>query len=140
MFGRGRAGDLGAVSRLAQRDQREANVRLWELLRNGDGAGLADRLRSKGLDGRGVIENARAATSGTDELALWLRFSYPPPCATCGVYPLANRTASRLDAALALQQSDVVEEERAVGRRLHDLLMRRDIAVPLAILSELSPP
>ena len=140
LFAAGRAGDPASISKLARRDAREANARLWDLLRAGDGNALAERLRSKTLDGRGVIENARGITSGKDELVKWLRWSYPAACATCGIYPLANRTASRLDAAVALQQPEVESEERGVAERLHALLHRRDIAIPLAVLSELSPP
>lgn len=99
LFSRGRSDDPAGISGLAQRDQREANLRLWDLLRSGDGAALADRMRSKGLDGRGVIENARGVAGGRDELTAWLRWSYPAACSTCGLYPLANRTASRIDAA-----------------------------------------
>ena len=74
------------------------------------------------------------------DLARWARYSYPTACTTCGVYPLANQISSRRDAATVAGAEDVIHETTASARRLRTLLLRRDIAIPLAVVSELSPP
>jgi hypothetical protein len=133
-------GERRGIEILANGDTRDVNRKLWDLLLAGDGSGLASRLRARGLDGRGVIEASGALARKSDELGKWLRGSYPTPCATCGVYPLVNHTASRRDAAVALGDAQLTTETRDIALRLRALLLRRDIAVPLAVLSEMSPP
>jgi hypothetical protein len=107
----------------------------------GNGAGLAAQLRARGLDGRGVVEHvALHIPQGRDELKSWVRWSYPPPCTTCGLYPLHNYVASRRAAARAVGDDELAKDLGDVMSRLRPLLERRHIAVPLALLSELSPP
>ncbi len=135
------AHDPRAIEKLARGDGREVNTRLWQLAGAGDGAGLAARLESQGLDGRGVVEVVGAhLPRGREELRRWVRNAYPAPCATCGLYPLLNHVASRLDAAIALGDDETVKEMRATALRLQAVMARRDIAIPLHLLSELSPP
>ncbi len=133
-------GERRGIEMLANGDTRDVNRKLWDLLLAEDAGGLASRLRARGLDGRGVIEAAGAIASKSDELGKWLRWSYPPACTTCGAYPLMNHTASRRDAAIALGDAEVTAETRDIALRLRGLLLRRDIAIPLAVLSEMSPP
>jgi hypothetical protein len=128
------------IETLANGDSRDVNRKLWDLLLAGDAGGLASRLRSRGLDGRGVIEASGGLAQKSDELGQWLRWSYPAACTTCGVYPLMNHTASRRDAAIALGDAETTNESRDIALRLRALLLRRDIAIPLAVLSEMSPP
>jgi len=133
-------GDAAAIDRLAQRDGRDVNRKLWDLVVAHDGEGLVARLEARGLDGRGVVENAGRADGMQEPLRRWVRWSYPPPCTTCGLYPLANHVASRRDAAAAAGADDVVATTRATALRLRAVFLRRDVALPLAAISELSPP
>jgi hypothetical protein len=132
--------DWSAFLWLSHRDTRDINQRLWALALDNDGAGLTRKLEDRGLDGRGVVDflGARPAMSG--ELSRWVRHGYPTACTTCGLYPLANQIASRRDAAIAAGAADVVAETSAAAKRLRTLLLRRDVAIPLAAISELSPP
>ncbi|MDB4998094.1 MAG: hypothetical protein JWM74_5526 [Myxococcaceae bacterium] len=133
-------GERRGIEILANGDTRDVNRKLWDLLLAEDADGLAARLRARGLDGRGVIEAAGGLAPKSNELGKWLRWSYPPACTTCGAYPLMNHTASRRDAAIALGDTEVTNESRDIALRLRALLLRRDIAIPLAVLSEMSPP
>ncbi len=132
--------DPTALEALARRDSRELNRKLWDLALGDDGAGLATRLEERGLDGRGVVDFLAARPALAPELGRWVRYGYPMACTTCGIYPLANQIASRRDAARAVGAKDVTGETTAAARRLRALLLRRDIAIPLAVISELSPP
>lgn len=135
------AHDGTTIEELGASDTRESNRKLWELAALGDGAGLAARMRAHGLDGRGVVDRvAFHIPGGKDELKNWVRWSYPPPCSTCGLYPLANVVASRHDAAVAIGDEEVARDTREIAVRLRALFLRRDTAVVLAELSALSPP
>ncbi len=130
-----------AIDRLARGDVRESNRRLWHLASAGDGASLATRMKAQGLDGRGIIDVVGAhIPEGREQLQNWVRWSYPPPCTTCGLFPLLNYAASRRDAAVAVGDAQTAGTMREFGGRIHVLLGRRDIAVPLQLLSELYPP
>jgi len=133
-------GDGPAIDQLAQRDGRDVNRKLWDLVQAHDGTGLVARLEARGLDGRGVVENIGRAAGMEDALRGWVRWSYPAPCTTCGLYPLANHVASRRDAAVAAGAADVAEAMHGVAVRLRALMLRRDVALPLAAISDLSPP
>jgi hypothetical protein len=133
-------GDGAALGRLAQRDSRDANRKLWDLVLAQDGPGLVGRLEDKGEDGRGVVDFLGGQPAIREDLARWVRFGYPAACTTCGLYPLANQVVSRRDAAVAAHAADVEAETGAVARRIRALLARRDIAMVLAVVSELSPP
>ncbi len=135
------AHDGTTIEELGASDTRESNRKLWELAALGDGAGLAARMRAHGLDGRGVVDRvAFHLPGGKDELKNWVRWSYPPPCSTCGLYPLANTVASRHDAAVAIGDEELARDTREIALRLRALFLRRDTAVVLAELSTLSPP
>ena len=125
---------------LAKRDNRDVNRKLWDFALDQDGPGLVGRLEDRGLDGRGVIDFLGQRKELAPSLARWVRYGYPAACTTCGVYPLANQILSRRDAALVAGASDVVDETTAAAGRLRTLLLRRDIAIPLAAISDLSPP
>jgi len=130
-----------ALDLLASGDGRESNRKLWLAAQSGDGKNLASRLREQGGDGRGVVEVAgHALPEGKADLAHWVRYEYPPPCSTCGLFPLMNHLGSRYDAARAAADSRTADELVAVRKRLDPALARRDIAIVLQILGELSPP
>jgi hypothetical protein len=133
-------GDAASLARLAQRDQRDANRRLWDLVLAQDGAELVLRLEDKGVDGRGVVDFLAAQTPLHGELARWVRWNYAVACTTCGIYPLANQVASRRDAAAAAHATDVEAATAEIARRLRVFLLNRETAVVLAVVSDLSPP
>lgn len=132
--------DPADLERLARRDTRDINQRLWALALEGDGPGLTRKLDERGLDGRGVVDYLRTRPQLSSDLSRWVRHGYPTTCVTCGLYPLANHIASRRDAAGAAGATDVVTETTLAAKRIRTLLLRRDIAIPLAVISELSPP
>ena len=129
-----------ALERLARRDTRDINQRLWALALADDGPELTHKLEERGLDGRGVVDYLAARPVLKGELSRWVRHGYPASCPTCGLYPLANHVASRRDAAVAAGAVDVITETTLTANRIRTLLLRRDIAVPLAAISELAPP
>jgi len=133
--------DPRAQENLARGDGRESNRKLWLAAQTGDGKALVARLREQNGDGRGIVETVGAhLPEGRAELAHWVRYEYPPPCTTCGLYPLLNHLGSRYDAAMAASDEATVNELVALRTRLDPILARRDIAVVLHFLSELSPP
>jgi hypothetical protein len=132
--------DPVALERLARRDTRDINQRLWALALSDDGPELTHKLEERGLDGRGVVDYLGARPALAGELSRWVRHGYPAACPTCGLYPLANHVASRRDAAVAAGATDVIAETTLAAGRIRALLLRRDIAVPLAVISELAPP
>ncbi len=133
--------DPRAQENLARGDGRESNRKLWLAAQTGDGKALVARLREQNGDGRGIVETVGAhLPEGRAELAHWVRYEYPPPCTTCGLYPLLNHLGSRYDAAVAASDEATVTDLVALRTRLDPVLARRDIAVVLHFLSELSPP
>lgn len=133
--------DPRAQENLARGDGRESNRKLWLAAETGDGQALAARLREQKGDGRGIVDIVGAhLPEGRPALAHWVRFEYPAPCTTCGLYPLLNHLASRHDAAAAVSDEATVNELAALRTRLDPVLARRDIALVLHFLSELSPP
>ncbi|MBK8218627.1 MAG: hypothetical protein IPK71_33265 [Myxococcales bacterium] len=126
---------------LAERDDRELNAKLWNAAYTGDGTVLVDALRAGEGDGRGVVDVvAWHIPSGRAALASWVRYEYPAPCSTCGLYPLMNSLGSRLDAAHATGDEATVRELDAVRVRLDPYLARRQDALLVHFLSLLSPP
>jgi hypothetical protein len=136
--GDAKRGDPAALARLADRDGREANHKPWLLALSNDDDALIARLEDRGLDGRGIVDFLGA--SDRPELRRWVRYDYTTACVTCGLYPLANQIVSRRDAAIAAHADDVAIEMGAAARRLRDILYRRDVAIVLSVISELSPP
>jgi hypothetical protein len=136
--GKAKHGDVTALAKLADRDARDANQRLWQLALSNDDDALVVRLRDRNMDGRGVVDYLGA--NQRPELARWVRFDYPTACVTCGLYPLANQIVSRRDAAIAAHADDVATEMGAAARRIRDVLHDRNNAIVLAVISELSPP
>jgi tetratricopeptide (TPR) repeat protein len=134
------AHDESALTWLSQRDTRDINQRLWTLALGDDYAGLTRKLEERGLDGRGVVDYVGGRPALSAELSRWIRHGYPAACTSCGLYPLANVIASRRDAAASAGATDVVAETTAATKRIRELLLRRDVAIPLAVISELSPP
>jgi hypothetical protein len=135
------AHDPRAQENLARGDGRESNRKLWLAAQTGDGQALVARLREQNGDGRGIVETVGAnLPEGRAELAHWVRYEYPPPCTTCGLYPLLNHLGSRYDAAVAASDEATVKDLVALRTRLDPILARRDIALVLHFLSELSPP
>ena len=132
--------DTTSLNWLAQRDKRDINQRLWELALTDDAPGLTHKLEERVLDGRGVVDYVGGRPALSAELSRWVRHGYPTACTSCGIYPLANLITSRRDAALSAGATDVVAETTAATKRIRALLLRRDIAIPLAVISELSPP
>ena len=130
-----------ALDVLAGGDGRESNRKLWLAAQSGEGKNLAARLREQRADGRGVLEIAgHQIPEGKAELSHWVRFEYPAPCSTCGLFPLMNYLASRLDAARAVGDTKTVDELVASRKRLDPVLARREGAIVVQLLSELSPP
>jgi hypothetical protein len=126
---------------LAAGDGRELDTKLWTAAYTGDGAVLVDALRASQDDGRGVVDVvAWHIPSGRAALASWVRYEYPAPCSTCGLYPLMNSLGSRLDAAHATGDEATVRELDAVRVRLDPYLARRQDALLVHFLSLLSPP
>jgi hypothetical protein len=126
---------------LAAGDGRELDTKLWTAAYTGDGAVLVDALRASQDDGRGVVDVvAWHIPSGRAALASWVRYEYPAPCSTCGLYPLMNSLGSRLDAAHATGDDATVRELDAVRVRLDPYLARRQDALLVHFLSLLSPP
>jgi hypothetical protein len=133
--------DPRALDVLARGDGREINRKLWLLAQAGDGEPLARKLRELDADGRGVVEIAGAhLPEGRGALALWSRYGYPAPCATCGLYPLVNALASHRDAAVAVGDQATVAELDALRERLAPVFAKREGALLLHFLSEISPP
>ena len=133
--------DPRALDVLGRGDGREINRKLWLLAQAGDGEPLARKLRELDADGRGVVEIAGAhLPEGRGALALWSRYAYPAPCATCGLYPLVNALASHRDAALAVGDQATVAELDALRERLAPVFAKREGALLLHFLSEISPP
>src|SRR5262249_56357526 len=77
-------GDGAAIARLAQRDVRDANRKLWDYALAQDGAALVARLEDRGIDGRGVVDFVGAQPPTRPELARWVRYGYPTACTSCG--------------------------------------------------------
>jgi hypothetical protein len=126
---------------LAADDGRELNTKLWNAAHTGDGAILVDALRASEGDGRGVVDVVGwHIPGGRAALASWVRYEYPAPCSTCGLYPLMNSLGSRLDAAYATGDETTARELEAVRARLDPYLARRDDALLVHFLSLLSPP
>lgn len=133
--------DPRALEVLGRGDGREVNRKLWLLAQAGDGEPLAQKLRELDADGRGVVEIAGAhLPEGRAALARWSRYAYPAPCATCGLYPLVNALASHRDAALAVGDLATVSELDALRTRLAPVFAKREGALLLHFLSEISPP
>jgi hypothetical protein len=133
--------DATQIEELAVHDRRDANRALWKLAAAGDGAALSAQLRTQGLDGRGVVDLVGTnMPRGKDDLKNWVRWSYPPPCTTCGLEPLLAYAAARRDAAAALGDDEAAREMKAMAKRLVAVMSRRDIAVPLQLLTMLSAP
>ena len=133
--------DPQAQETLARGDGRESNRKLWLAAQTGDGQALAARLREQNGDGRGIVEIVGAhLPEGRADLAHWVRFEYPAPCTTCGLYPLMNYLGSRYDAARATSDEATTQDLIGLRTRLDPILARRDIALVLHFLSELSPP
>jgi hypothetical protein len=134
------SGDAAALTVLSSRDAREANRKLWQLALDQDSAGLVQRLEERGIDGRGVVDFLGKRSGLALDLSRWVRWNYPTACTTCGLYPLANQVVSRRDAAAAAGAADVVGETTEISRRLRAIFLRRDVAMLLAVLSDVSPP
>lgn len=133
--------DPAAQRQLAADDGRELNTKLWNAAYTGDGAVLVDALRASEGDGRGIVDVVGwHMPRGREALATWVRYEYPAPCSTCGLYPLMNSLGSRLDAAKAVGDEVTVRELEAVRARLDPYLARRDDALLVHFLSLLSPP
>jgi hypothetical protein len=125
--GNAKHGDATALARLADRDARDSNQKLWHMALSNDDDALVGRLHDRNLDGRGVVDYLGA--SPRPELARWVRLDYPTACTSCGLYPLAHQIASRRDAAVAAHADDVATEMGAAARRIRDILNQRENAV-----------
>jgi hypothetical protein len=133
--------DPSSQRQLAADDGRELNTKLWNAAYTGDGAVLVDALRASEGDGRGIVDVVGwNMPRGREALATWVRYEYPAPCSTCGLYPLMNSLGSRLDAAHATGDEATVRELDAVRVRLDPYLARRQDALLVHFLSLLSPP
>jgi hypothetical protein len=128
--------DRSALAHLSLRDDREANRKLWTFALADDMDSFTARVEDRGMDARGVVDFLEP----NDELARWVRYSYPTACTSCGLFPLANQIASRRDAAIAAGATDVETEMGAAAKRIRALLYRRDSTVILSVISDLSPP
>jgi hypothetical protein len=113
----------------------------------GDGLRLGALLRSSDLslghaDGhpercRTLRLLAPSIHVGKEDLLRWIRAGRRPPAWECDV---ACQLAAWMQLAVAaevLGDAALAAELRAVGERFHRALLRRDIAVPLAVLEAL---
>jgi hypothetical protein len=133
-----REGSLDPTAMLAQSpapDEGEKNA--WALVMAGDGEGLAAWLRRPvSQPGTFLRFGAPLLRSGKDAVARWIRWGYRPPVSfrpTDDVIHLANLAA----AAGALGDGEAAALFRARGKRLREAILRRETAIPLAVLERL---
>jgi hypothetical protein len=133
-----REGDLNPTAMLAQNpapDEGEKNA--WAFVMAGDGEALAAWLRRPvSQPGTFLRFGAPLLRSGKDAVARWIRWGYRPPVSfrpTDDLIHLANLAG----AAGALGDEETAALFRARGKRLREAILRRETAIPLAVLERL---
>ncbi len=111
------------------------NRRAWDAAARGDIATLEAQLRSSRDDGRAVFfaHGPRLASQGAP-LRAWLAWGAPGPCVGCGLRAAAEWIAVRAEVAGALGDEKLARPLRAARTRHREAFLRRDVAVPLAVL------
>lgn len=92
-----------------------------------DGAVLADALAARKTLARPVLaELLPRVRSHPEALRAWASGRLPPPCATCGLFTLAEHVGDRREVARLVGDKDLEARWTAVAKRLVDLILRRD--------------
>ena len=114
--------------------------RTWKLATRGDGAGLERELRTADTsDGHAALFFFGERLASHAALRDWLRWAAPVPCRTCGIGAIAPAASFRRRSATALGDGELAADAATIETRFREALLRRDVAVPLAILEVLNP-
>ncbi len=111
---------------------------LWALAASGDGLPLATWLRRDGVEpGPWLRLGAAHVRAGREELSAWLRHGYREPAWRANPRALLASAVLLRRAAERIGDAEAAATERAIAARLREALLRRDVAVPLAILGRM---
>jgi hypothetical protein len=112
----------------------------WTLAARGDATSLARELRtSDPSDGHAALFFFGERLASHVALRDWLHWAAPVPCRTCGIRAMAPAASFRRRSATALGDRELAADAAAIETRFREALLRRDVAVPLAILEILNP-
>lgn len=111
----------------------------WKYVAENDPFGLVRRLEDHNDRGRGVVDLLGGERGAYDELARWVRVTFPPITRDIlTVQDLAEHLAMRHVAARAAHAQDVVDETWSALAALRPVFARRDRALLLAHLDEVA--
>jgi hypothetical protein len=127
---------LSLLTQRAPPDEEEK--RAWSLAAQGDGVGLSRWLRrTVAQPGTFLRFGAPLLEEGRDDVARWVHWGHRPPTAifrpTDEVVHLANLAA----AAAELGDREAADDLSARAARFREAILRRETAVPLAVLERL---